>query len=395
MIDRIDWKRALRDESGVALPLALIGLVSVTLLVSTALITSSTELAISGAHQDATQALYVAEGGVQAYVAQQGMALASVAGAAPFDFTPAGAGAGSTVQIGVVHLGNRLMADSSLLRLYSVQATPGAGARRTVAAIVSQLLPPPVPLETNITSALTLGGNLDVDGNAFWVSGRSQDASCGAGVEAVRTSNESSISVNNEAHMGNFVGTDDSGANVSGYAAIEQSTLTRQQLALDVMGGMTLEQLIARVPASKRWGPLYSPPGGPVREFDGWVSAEEAVAVVDADSGTVLLEGGTGVLIVVNGNLEMAGDAVFDGIIIVEGSFWLHGRPQVNGALISLATDAENRIELDTEAELDGNITIQYDRCEINAAADKFGQMTQESMTPTVRSTYAWQEVIR
>ena len=32
---------------------------------------------------------------------------------------------------------------------------------------------------------------------------------------------------------------------------------------------------------------------------------------------------------------------------------------------------------------------------QIDAAAEKFGQMTQESMTPTVRSTYAWQEVIR
>ena len=100
-------------------------------------------------------------------------------------------------------------------------------------------------------------------------------------------------------------------------------------------------------------------------------------------------------IIIINGNLEMQGNARFDGIIIVEGSFWLHGRPQVNGALISLSIDAENLIELDDQAELDGNITIQYDRCQINAAAAAFGQMSQEQLPPTVRSTHAWQEIVR
>jgi hypothetical protein len=393
-MNRINFGRPLKDESGVALPLALIGLVSITLLVSTALITSSTELAISSAHQGATQSLYVAEGGVQAYVAEQGLGLSAVAGMAPFSYTPAGEGDGA-VAISVVHLGTQMQEDSSLLRLYTVQATPAVGAGRTVAAIVSQVVPPPVPLQTNITSALTLGGNLDVDGNAFWVSGRSQDASCGAGVEAVRMSDESDIDVNNTNHMKNFVGVDDAGANVTGYAAIDQSELSRAALAIDVMGGMTLDQIIAQIPPGNRWGPKFSPPDGPVREFSGYVTASEGVAVVDADGGTVLLEGGSGVLIIINGNLEMQGNARFDGIIIVEGSFWLHGRPQVNGALVSLSIDAENLIELDEMAELDGNITIQYDRCKIDQAAANFGQMTQESMTPTVRSTHAWQEVVR
>ena len=393
-MNRIDLRRPLRDESGVALPLALIGLVSITLLVSTALITSSTELAISNAHQGATESLYVAEGGVQAYVAEQGVALAAAAGTAPFTYTPAGAGSGP-VNLSVVHLGDRMLADSSLLRLYTVSGTPGSGPGRTVAAMVSQLFPPPVPLETNITSALTLGGDLDVDGNAFWVSGHSLDSSCGVGVEAVRMSDESDIEVNNLHHMKNFVGIDDAGNSVTGFDAIERSDLDRAALAVDVMGGMTVEQIIERVPPENRWGPRFSPPGGPVREFDGWVSEEEGVAVVDADSGTVLLEGGSGVLVIVNGNLEMQGDARFDGIIIVEGSFWLHGRPQVNGALISLSIDAENLIELDELAEVDGNVTIQYDRCQINEAASKFGTLTQESMTPTVGATYAWQEVVR
>jgi len=386
-----DLFRPLRDESGVALPLALIGLVSVTLLVTTALITSSTELAISNAHQGATESLYTAEGGVQAYVAEAGTLLSQVAGRPPFEYTPSGA---EPVRISVIHLGNRMAEDSSLLRLFSVQATSVSGVGRTVAAVVTQVLPPPVPLQTNITSALTLGGNLDVDGNAFTVSGESKDPSCGEGVEAVRMSNQSTIDVKPQ-HVDNFVGVDDAGNYVEGYAAIDKTELTRAELALDVMGGMTLQQLIALVPPQNRWGPRFSPPGGPVREFSGYVTESEGVAVVDGDGGTVRLEGGKGLLIIVNGNLEMAGNATFEGIIIVEGSFWLHGTPQVTGALISLSIDAENLIELDEEAGLSGNVTIQYDRCQINEAAQRFGELTQQSLTPTVGATYGWQEVTR
>src|SRR5690606_3679892 len=132
---------------------------------------------------------------------------------------PAG---GSPVRISVVHLGDREAADSSLERLFSVRASP-AGGGRTVAALVTQVLPPPLPLQTNITSALTLGGDLDVNGNAFWVSGRSQNPACGDGVEAVRMAEDSDVSVNNQNHMKNFVGVDDDGNNVTGHAAIERS----------------------------------------------------------------------------------------------------------------------------------------------------------------------------
>src|SRR5688500_17498727 len=94
-----------RNERGVALPLALLGLVSVSLLVTTALVTSSTELAISGAHQDATAALYTAEGGLQAYVAQNGTTLQNDAGDAAFDYTPPGGG--PRVRLSVTHMGTQ------------------------------------------------------------------------------------------------------------------------------------------------------------------------------------------------------------------------------------------------------------------------------------------------
>lgn len=385
--------RPIRDQRGVALPLALLGLISVSLLVTTALVTSSTELAISNAHQDATQALYVAEGGLQTYVATNGPALMADTGAA-FVYQPPSGDAAEEVTVTVSYLGQQIRQDQSLLRVFSVQATPVRGGGRRVSTLVKQIFPPANPLNTNITSALTLGGNLDVDGNSFTVNGRVTSNLCdGASVEAARIAVDSDINANNPSHMDNFLGKD----GTKGWDAIERTSLTRDELARDVMGGKTLDELIELVPESHRWGPRY-PLDGQVRTWDGVVDTlpgAEKVAVVDANGGTVLVEGGKGVLIVVNGNIEMKGDARFDGIIIVEGSFWLHGTPQVVGALVSLARDVENRIDLNTEAEIDGHVTVQYDRCQIDAAEDGFGQLAQPFLTPTVAGTFAWMEMTR
>jgi hypothetical protein len=385
--------RPIRDQRGVALPLALLGLISVSLLVTTALVTSSTELAISNAHQDATQALYVAEGGLQAYVATSGPALMADTGAA-FVYQPPSGDAAEGVTVVVSYLGQQTRQDQSLLRVFSVQATPVQGGGRSVSTLVKQIIPPPQPLTTNITSALTLGGDLDVDGNSFTVNGRVTSNLCnGASVDAARIAVDSDINANNDSHMNNFLGKD----GTTGWAAIERTSLTRDELARDVMGGKTLDELIAMVPESHRWGPRFAG-DGPVRTWDGVVDtlpAPEKVAVVDANGGTVLVEGGKGVLIVVNGNIEMKGSARFDGIIIVEGSFWLHGTPQVVGALVSLSRDVQNRIDLNTEAEIDGHVTVQYDKCQIDSAENGFGQLTQPFLTPTVAGTFAWLEMTR
>lgn len=381
--------RCYRDESGIALPLALLGLVSVSLLVTTALVTSSTELAISAAHEDATSGLYQAEGGLQAYVAENGTVIQNAAGTT-FDYTPP---QGDQVSISVTALGSQTLASQGggILRLFAVTSTPADGGR-TVSALVSQMIPPPVPLNPNITSALTLGSNLDVDGNAFSVSGDSQDPSCGPGVMAARTAGDVQVEANNQNHLDKFTGVDSSGQSVQGAAAIEETTLTEQELALDVLGG-TLEDLLHSIPAENKWGPMFTPEGQPLRQFDGVVDDHEMVAVIDANGGMVEIEGGSGVVIVVNGSVEMNGTSTFDGIIIVEGGFWLHGTPDVNGALISLSYSATNVIDVD-ESEIDGNVTVQYDRCQIASAANKFGQVTQGTLTPIIRVTTGWLEVV-
>ncbi len=393
------WAGQAANERGVALPLALLGLISASLLVTTALLTSSTELAISSAQQDATRSLYVAEGGLQSYLATHGSLLMADAGRR-FAYQPPTGAADEAVDLSVVALGQQVLpADGGTLHIFSVRATPAEGGGRTVSTLVHQIVPAAAPLETNITSALTLGGNLEVNGDAFTVSGRR--SACGSpGVEAARVAADSRIGADDADRMLHFIGLDERGNQVTGSNAIDRTNLTRDQLALDVLGGHTLGELIAQVPTSHRWGDRFSPRDG-VRVWDGTLdtvpnlAVGERVAVVDANGGTVALRGGRGLLIVVNGDVEMQGDSRFAGIVITEGSFRLRGAPQVTGALISLARDVENRIDLNEEAEMDGHATIQFDACQVAAAQTAFGELARETLAPTVAGVSGWLETVR
>lgn len=124
-----------RGEAGVALPLALVGLITITLLVSAALVTAVAEWAMSRALRDATEALYTAEGGLNAFLWERGWELAAVADTASYRFAPATGG--GEVDVRAVRLGEREMGAGSALQFFSVTAAPGAGGGRGVAALVT------------------------------------------------------------------------------------------------------------------------------------------------------------------------------------------------------------------------------------------------------------------
>lgn len=396
---RVDRPGSFRrlDRRGVALPLALLGLVGVSLLVTTALMTSSTEYAISSAHQDATRALYVAEGGLQEFVAQYGTAL--VPGlAAPVAYTPAGGSSADAVIITPLHLGNQLLVNDTLLRVFSLTASPTSGSGRTVAALIKQILPPPDPLSLKITSAMAVAGDLSVNGNAFSVDGRSK--ACGsAGVEALRYSTESQLtfSGSEEQRIDNFHGTTDDGVDADGSAVIENSGLSHSELVSDVLDGSSISAIAQRVPTTS-WrhrvtNPLYS---------DEWLASTLAsgaggVAVVDAENGTVRVGPGNyeGMLIVVNGSVELSGDIVFNGIVLVEKNFNLSGNVALNGALISLAMDGQNVVTniTDDSSLSNGSIEVKYDKCKVDEALEDFANGTPK--TPIIRASVAWMEVVR
>lgn len=382
---------------GIALPVALLGLVAVSLMVTTVLLTSSTESAVGAAHVDAARSLYTAEQGLNTYVssiAQNGTALG--AGVSVWTIP----GSSESVQITTARLIEDTLADLSVRRVFSLTAeprrtisgavTPGG---RSVVAMVLQNQPPPNTLNMNITSAITLGGNLDVNGNAFTVNGRFNGCGVSGGVSAVRMSDSSEVIANNNNHFNNFLGYEN-GQNVQGRAAIDSTTLTRQQLAYNVLGGLTVDQIVAMIPDAKKWGPRFNRTT-PV--WDGRVDTlpppPEDVAVVDANGGEVEVLGGKGMLIIVNGNMRMRGNSRFDGVIILEGNFSLSGTPTVAGALISLALTGENVID-DESAIGSGHITVQFDKCDINQAIQAFGRASVPQ-TPRTSTTFSWFEMVR
>lgn len=396
------------DERGVALPLALMGLVVVSLLVTAALLSSSTELATSQARTDGAQGLYQAEAAVDRYlssVAGAGARLQDSTGVRTYTLADSDSRTvDPRVQLTTTTLSAVTAANGTVTRRFSILSEPMRGntARgRAVVAMVTQATPPPIPFNTNIKSAIALGGDLDVNGNAFTISGRqtSADTCATRGVDAVQRTSDSDITANNANHMRNFVGENALGVDTESWAAITTVLgKTRQQLAYDALGlapGQTLDDLIDAIPASKKFGPRF---GTPVSAFDGRVDWTDKVAVIDGNGGAVSLQGDSGVVIVVNGHVQMRGNASFKGIIIVEGNFDLAGTPRVNGAIISMGvreTATGNIINLDSNAVGSGHVTVQYNKCAIMAAERALRSATSDSGTPSTLAPFAWFEVVR
>lgn len=396
------------DERGVALPLALMGLVVVTLLVTAALLSSSTEMATSQARTDGSQGLYRAEAAVDRYlsaVALAGARLQDSTGVRTYTLADGDpATTDPRIRLTNTTLSVVTAANGAVTRTFSVLSEPlrGEVARgRAVVAMVTQNTPPPMPFATNVKSAIALGGDLDVNGNAFTISGRLQtsDTCASRGVDAVEKTSDSDITANNINHMRNFIGVDAAGNATSGTSAIRTvAGVSREQLAYAALGlqpGQTLDDLIAALPASKKFGPRF---GSPVSAFDGRVDWQDKVAVVDANGGAVELLGDSGVVIIVNGHVRMRGSTSFKGIIIVEGNFDLAGTPTVNGAIISLGireTPTGNIINLDSNAIGNGHVTVQFNKCSIKAAERAFRNASADGAIPTTLTPFAWFEVVR
>jgi hypothetical protein len=128
----------LRREGGFALPLALVALVALSLLLSTALITASQERSMSAAHADAMRARYAAQGAIAAFLGARPAALAADSGSAVYA-PPRGA----PVLLRFLRLGEAPLAGDSTLRVVAILARPEGGDAPAVAALVKVLIAPP------------------------------------------------------------------------------------------------------------------------------------------------------------------------------------------------------------------------------------------------------------
>jgi hypothetical protein len=394
------WSPTALGQRGIALPVALLALVALTLMVTTVMLTSGSQGAAATAHVDATQSLYDAEAGLQSYVVSQAsQQLPLTVGSSNVTLT------GTTRQVQVTRalLFSQGVAPAPVYRTWAVTAEGirrGTVSGRAVVAMVRQYTPS-AEIDLNIQSAITLGGDLDVNGNAFTVNGRSSACRNDNGVQAVQMSDSSRINVSgNERKFDNFTGSDANGNATTGRAAIDSTNLTRTQLASQVLGNKTLSQIVALIPATKKWCSstttcLYKS-GSPLANrplWTGTMPGTDSVAVVDGNGGAVDVEGGSGLLIITNGNLVMNGNAVFNGIIIVEGNFTLSGTPTVGGAIISLSMTGQNEIIQDESAIAQGHVTVQFNQCTVNSAINAF--QNAASAITTSSTTFAWTEIVR
>ena len=370
-------------ERGVALPLTLLGLVAVSLMVTAMLVTSSTESAVSAAQQDATLSLYDTERALERFVGHNAAGALQPTGSTPVIF--------DGVEIRVAQLG-ATTAGGKTERVLSITAQPPATASaggRTVVALVRQTESEPKPLQTQIGSALTLGGSLRATTAQFALSGRPPSTSCGGGTAGLRASNISVLELPDSASLEHITGVGSSGELTSGDAAIDRTGASPQQMVGQALGlgeGEWLDDLIAGVAADRRFGPRFSEPGQLVREFGGTTSD---VAVVDAAGGAVELTGGSGVVIIVGGDLLMRGTAAFEGIVVVEGGFTLGGTSSIEGALISLGGSGGF-------STLEGSDPrLRFDPCRLAAAEQSFQSVMSTTAVVRTGKTFAWFEVVR
>lgn len=394
------------DRRGVALPLALVGLVVVSLLVTAALLTSSTELAISSAHQDATRALYASEAGIEGYVARLDSAFTAGNLTPPAIPSPFNVPGGGQVEITMTRLQNFPSVGGVAGRdVYCITSTPVGNASRKVGAMLEVTLTPN-NLNLNINGAGSFGGAVEVRGNAT-ISGQQQNAAlCSdqSQVPAIETSAEGSFKVQ--------------GGSATLIGGTNKTTETKLQFQRRILGGYTADQIAAL--AQIKFGTQFGKPafaGKPNSEVNAkgtplnwgcpgtmvtcksWVASMDTTyyptVAIDANGGTVDIQGthGQGILVVVNGNLKISGNFQYKGIIIVEGALDVTGTVDVTGAVIGLSTITVGKNANDATSELGGTLNITYDPCVNRKAVQSFNSA---AAVPRVAGpAYAWFEVVR
>jgi hypothetical protein len=408
--------RALRCERGVALPLAMIGLVVVSILVTAALVSSSTDLAISSAQQDATRGVYNAEEALETAVSRIDVALRADSFTAPsaamvpspFDLSSGGTG---TYTIRQLYRRNPVTAADGTRTdgraVYCITAAPvrsGGRSSRTLGAFL-QLELAPDQLNLNIKGAGSFGGTVEVKGSASII-GQAQDVDkCGTAgaVPAIETSKEGQVLK--------------SGNGVDLVGGSRQTDETKAQFQARILGGKTPLQVARQ--AHIKFGPLLTS----ARTFPSSFKALSTVPKdsianwgcprslgvtctassadtsyyptigIDAQGGQVDLQGdhGQGVLVVVNGGLKISGNFKFKGIILVEGALDVTGSVKVVGAVVGLNTVTVNKVNGNND--LSGTMDIIFDPCVNRRAQQAFNDANPRFLL--TRPPQGWFEVVR
>lgn len=394
-------------ERGVALPMALFGLVALSALVTSALLTASTELALSRAQQEATRGLYEADGALERFVADQ--AARDVEGMGPEGQLSAGEYAGSgpggtAFRLTVAELSQGDVVESPTATerrdVFAVIATPRDGWGRSVGALVEAAR----TVESTWIdrgAAATFGGDAVIDTGVTISNTSIGDAPCDsiAATAAIRIG-----------HAGSLV--TGSGTTVNG--AIVADSVASPDLFHRVFGGRSIDELASH--ASIRFGPRFGQPSysGSVSQWSGdpkhrWGCPSSLVTnclpgqrgsmpiiAIDAGGGTVDIAGehGQGMIIVLRGNLHLRSEFAFAGLVVVEGTLRTSGSVVVEGAVIAMGRGAS---ATSGASQISGvGSVIRFNECRIREAERSLALQALGAAPRRIASgTFGWFEVVR
>jgi len=401
-------------QKGIALPLALLGLVAMTLLVTTVLLTSGTEFAVSAGQRDAARSLYTADGALENYVAQQ----AGLGDGVVNKFsegTTAFAYSGTPYTMSLARL-YRNVTDISATQsrsdeTWSIIANPTGTGRGVGALVKVQRTLNKITL--NVDAGATSGGDLKIAGNATISNGRTGQTNCASG-----DTSKYAIQVT----QGADVDTVGSSATIEGKSVT--TSISKDTLQSYILGhGMTLDSLTkyANIKFGARFGrPAWSQTrvnstktgtdtiynwGCPSGELSGTSMScpdqasrdREVVVAIDAQGGDVTINGdyGQGILIVVNGSLKIQGNFIFRGIVLVEKDLTIGGGGgsfdgKIEGTVVAFGSAST------VEDNVRGRAVIRYNKCSITAAQNALNRGRIDDMPQRlVSTTFAWFELVR
>jgi Tfp pilus assembly protein PilX len=401
---------------GIALPLALLGLVAVTLMVVTVLVTSGTEMAVSNGQSSATRSLFTADGALQGFVAQQaGLGSGTVnkfsEGVTAYVFN------GGTYNVTQARLARSVVMTSSggtSTETWSLIANPATAGRGVGAFIQVQRTLNNASI--NVNAGFTSGGNVTIGGSSLVSDGETGQTGCSS-----PTTSPYSVEVTSGATIN--AGAD----NVQG--ATHVSATTKAQLVAQVLGtNVTLDTLMKL--ATIRFGPAFYGTGTPewpnnIRPNDDYSltaypdslynwgcpaadvgnsnchGGQNRFVVVGIDARnlnqqTVKLNGdwGQGILVINHGSLDVQGNFVFRGIVLVDQDLKMTGTGQGDGKIEgTIVAFGDSSAVTD---DVRGNAMIRYNKCSITDAQNALNKNRIDSQPQVLsRSPFAWFELVR
>jgi hypothetical protein len=401
-------------REGMALPMVLMGLILVTLLVTTTMYSGATEASIGVAHQNANNVLYEADAALEWYLASRATQRLDIEPGTFERTLPTGLQARFTTS---------LLSDAAAApgrpRVWHVTAEPAERGGRAVGAMVHTMPLPQLPAAPEAGAALTLGITAHVHPSSGTsgprLFGRPSPGICADTVQqpiVVLSATAAAL----ELHGG-------PNPPWPGEQIILDSR-DQPLLAAEVTQDTPLSRLATL--ADFRFGPLFGEPrwqGSPSASnlpvgsnprnwgcpagmgvgcdlIPGASTLWPIVAIDGSGRDVDLFNGihGQGVLIIVNGNLHVHAPFHWKGLIIVDGAINLHGGSgsgtaneiRIEGAVVALGNMVGGR---QVKSRLTEQSLIRYNACAVRSAqrqisnkADRLDEGDVIMFTPYARA---------